>query len=121
MVDERDRFVKRVPLQRYTPPKRTAIKRKPKKGQRKPPVGFPENVKKHVRSRSRGICEVPSCSARANHFHHRKSRRFGDHRAVNTLHVCSDCHAWIHGNPDASYVLGYLVPSWQDPAEVPIR
>lgn len=114
-------MVKRVPLQRYTAPKRTAIVRKAKKGQRKPPIGFSETVRQHVRRRSHGFCEVPSCSKRANHFHHRKLRRFGDHRAVNTLHVCHEHHTWIHGNPEASYVLGYMVPSWQDPAEVPVR
>lgn len=54
------------------------------------------------------------------HFHHRKLRRFGDHRAVNTLHVCNEHHAWIHANPESSYILGYLVQSWRDPAEVPL-
>lgn len=29
-------------------------------------------------------------------------------------------HDWIHRNPAKAYALGWLVKSWQDPAEVPI-
>lgn len=97
------------------------LKRKPKKGQRKPPTGFPENVRQEVRRRSGGRCEILACDKRADHFHHRKLRRHGDHRSVNTLHVCNEHHQWIHANVEASITMGWIVPSWKDPAEVPVR
>ena len=30
-------------------------------------------------------------------------------------------HDWIHRNPAKAYEMGWLVHSWDDPADVPIR
>lgn len=112
--------MKRVPLLRKTPLVRTPIKRTPKRGQRRRPTGFNEGTKAQVRRRSGNKCEFPGCASRATQFHHRKLRRFGDHRAVNALHVCGLHHTHIHDHPQESYLRGLLVQSYRDPAEVPI-
>lgn len=70
-----------------------------------------------VRQRSNLLCEA-CAAARAVHIHHRKLRRFGDHTLINLLHVCSDCHDSIHGNPTDSYGRGLLVHSYHDPVDV---
>lgn len=78
-----------------------------------------------VRARSRGVCEAgisSSCTGRASHVHHRKLRAHaGPNTLENLLDVCEACHSTIHGNPARSIEHGLLVPSWADPAEVPVR
>ncbi len=76
-----------------------------------------------VRLRSGGKCEARTrvCSGEPSHFHHRKSRSSKDQRPANCLWVCSACHLHIHENPTKSRMMGYIVPSWADPADVPVR
>lgn len=114
--------MKRVPLSRKTPlQNKTPMRRNPqKKGVRRRPPGFTEGTKAEVRRRSGNWCEVPGCKSKATQFHHRKLRRFDDHRAVNALHCCGLHHTYIHEHVAESYVRGLLVQSWRDPAEVPI-
>lgn len=113
--------MKRVPLQRRTPlrPKGT-IKRQAKNRSRRRPPGFTDEVKAAVRRRSRNRCEIGGCLNRATQFHHRKLRRYGDHRAVNCLHCCLVHHDLIHAKPELSYLMGWLVQGHRDPAEVPV-
>lgn len=121
-------------LKRSGPPKRRAeLKRRPPKssGRRKPyrkpkgsPRDFDEQTKAAARRRSGGRCEANSsrCTGRAAHFHHRQSRRHGDQRLENCLHVCLECHDYIHfGSPTVAYVMGWMVHSYDDPAEIPLR
>jgi hypothetical protein len=86
---------------------------------KQPAGGFPEEVRVKARLRSQGVCEVGSsaCTGSAAHFHHRKLRRFKDHSLVNCLHACSACHALIHDQPELSYMMGWMVRSWQEPVE----
>ncbi len=88
-----------------------------------PPQGFPEAVRVAVRLRSGGRCEAElrTCTGVAQHFHHRKLRRFKDHSAANCLHVCSADHDHIHANPTKSYLMGHLLHEWQDPATTPVK
>lgn len=59
--------------------------------------------------------------ARRLHRHHRKLRsQGGTDDPVNIMHVTPEQHDWIHRNVGLSYELGWLVHSWDDPAEVPI-
>lgn len=77
-----------------------------------------------VRQRSGGKCEVGSsvCTrGDASEFHHRKLRRYKDHSSVNCLFACKPCHGHIHANPSMSYLLGWLVHGWDEPAEVPVK
>ena len=96
---------------------RTRMNKKP------PPQGFPEEVRMFVRRRSGGRCEVGSsvCTTTAQHFHHRKLRRHKDHTSVNCLYSCSSCHAYIHAHPTMSYLMGFLVHSWDEPGEIPVK
>jgi hypothetical protein len=114
--------MKRTPLVRKTPLKRSPVKRARQSQKRKRPTGFTEETKAQVRKRSANQCEVNSegCSHKAAHFHHRQLRRHGDHSETNCLHVCSWCHLRIHENPEISYVMGWMVQSYRDPAEVPV-
>lgn len=98
------RLVRRIPL------RRTSAKRAPN--------DITPETRKALRERSRGVCEVCAVAA-AVHAHHRKLRRYGDHRLVNLLDLCFDCHATIHANVARSLALGLLVPGWADPADVP--
>lgn len=55
------------------------------------------------------------------HRHHRKLRsQGGTDEPVNLLDVTLNLHDWIHRNPAISYARGWLVKSWQDPAEVAV-
>jgi hypothetical protein len=73
-----------------------------------------------AKHRSGGICER-CLKDEAVHLHHRKSRRYGDHRIVNALHLCHACHRKIHSAPSWSYIRGFLVRAHRDPADVAVR
>ena len=56
------------------------------------------------------------------HRHHRKLRaQGGTDEPENVMLVTPEQHRWIHDHPAFSYERGWLVKSWQDPAEVPIQ
>jgi hypothetical protein len=99
-----------------------ARSRSPKSRPKRSPNEFPDETKSAVRVRSGGRCEanLKGCTGRLEHFHHRQSRRHKDQRPVNCLGVCAIDHAAIHANPTKAKLMGHLVSSWQDPAEVPI-
>ena len=84
--------------------------------------GFSDAVKSEVAHRSQGNCEanLPDCSGRASHVHHRQLRRWGDHSEANALHVCFRCHDRIHRMGDEAYNRGLLVHGWDDPASIPL-
>jgi hypothetical protein len=73
-----------------------------------------------IRLRSGGMCEL-KCNRIAAEMHHRKLRRFGDHRPENALHVCDPHHDWIHANVMDAYERGWLVRSTLDPALVKVE
>lgn len=99
--------------------KRSKSKARPKRS----PNEFPDHAKQAMRVRSGGRCEARTadCVDAAQVFHHRKSRSSKDQRPVNGLHVCDPCHKHIHANVTKSRLMGWIVPSWSDPAEVPVR
>jgi hypothetical protein len=103
--------------------KRSGIRRKKGLRRNSASSGFSERVRLAVRIRSRDVCEVDSkvCVERAAHFHHRKLRGHGDHSSVNCLHVCASCHTYLHAVGYTAYLMGWLVHSWDDPAEIPVR
>lgn len=96
----------------------TAMRRKPTREPREL-----TEARKEVIERSGGFCEVVAhriCKGKASQVHHRKHRRHGDHRPVNLLAACSNCHQWIHCHYEQSYEQGLLVHAFEDPAAVPL-
>lgn len=83
-------------------------------------------VSKTARKEAKGKCQAgvsPECQRTGNHIHHRRMRSSGgkDER-VNLVLLCLPCHSMIHLNPEKAYDTGWLVKSWQNPAEIkPIR
>lgn len=47
------------------------------------------------------------------------------HTVQNLMDVCgsgtTDCHGYIHAHPGESYANGWLVHSWLDPLDVPVK
>lgn len=87
---------------------------------RPPRNDWPAKVRQMARHRSGGLCEIDGVSP-AVHLHHRKSRRFGDHRIVNALHLCHACHHQVHNvDAETAEAAGWLVRSYDDPAVVAV-
>lgn len=69
----------------------------------KPPISktrsrhIPTAIKKHIRQRSKGICEHPNCKQRAHHFHHIDPFALKrEHNTDRILHLCHAHHNLIH-------------------------
>lgn len=103
--------------------KRTSFKRKPhwkplspiSKDPRRRELRFiPIDVLIAIKERSGGRCEVFKmhdyrCMHVAKHPHHILPRsRGGKHAVENLLHVCAECHRWIHDNPSKAIMRGLL-------------
>lgn len=76
-----------------------------------------------VDQRASGHCEARIsglCVGSGQHYHHRKLRsRGGADSAANLVHICHQCHTFIHSSAGAVQAKsqGWLVPSYSDPAE----
>lgn len=76
-----------------------------------------------VLTRSRGLCE--RCGRQGHTYHHRKNRSAGGGwDCANIVYLCGDgtqgCHGWVTTHPKQAALEGFHVPSWVDPATVPI-
>lgn len=78
-----------------------------------------------VKARSRGRCEVRipgKCLGRATNMHHRQREGVGPSLDFNLIHLCGSgttgCHGWITAHPDESWKRGWIVKTWEDPAEI---
>lgn len=85
-----------------------------------------------VAARSNGVCEVQIpgvCLGRATNWHHRLPRSHGGKWLAGTgLAVCGSgstgCHGALtntNGRRDEFVRNGWIVESWQNPLEVPVR
>ena len=85
-----------------------------------------EVVRALVWSRARGYCEKCGGSLGESWaLHHRKLRsRGGGDDVTNFLALHHECHNLgtksVHNNPAEATELGFMVPSWADPAECPV-
>lgn len=77
-------------------------------------------------TRDEGMCR--RCSRPATDCHHRKVKGMGgtsdnerNFGLANLISLCRDCHNHVHANPAESYEKGWLVHSWDDPADVPLK
>jgi len=87
----------------------------------------PDQVRALVVDRDRGRCL--RCGGPGGNVHHRTARGMGGgsdraHSPANLIVLCGSgttgCHGWVEAHPRAAIILGYRVPRWLDPAEVPV-
>lgn len=103
---KRTPLVRRTPLRRTGPLERVPIRR------RRPANPIPLDVRREVHARSRGRCEInaPGCTGTARHLHHRLPRSAGGrHTWGNLVDACVSCHAYVHANPERAYAAGWLI------------
>lgn len=107
-------MIRRAPLTRRTPLKRTQWTRKPTVR-----PGWAQARRERL-DLADGWCEalVPNCcTGVAVHVHHRLRRsQGGTDRLGNLLAVCAACHGWIHAHVAESQARGWLVRSGKDAA-----
>lgn len=77
-------------------------------------IRITRQVIQQVKSRSGGACEAVTsvCTSKAEYIH-RRSGRLLDNTPGNLLHVCFNCHRYIHDNPSTSYKRGWLLHIWE--------
>jgi hypothetical protein len=84
-----------------------------------------DKAKRAAAARDGGKCL--RCLCDADDVHHRQVRGMGGskrasvHGLANLVCLCRPCHDYIHGHPEESYALGFLVRSGYNPADVPVR
>jgi 5-methylcytosine-specific restriction endonuclease McrA len=114
--------VKRSPLKRQTPLKRTAFKREPHQVPRKKPrrKDIPKAIRDAVWARSGGMCEGRvsiHCRSYAGPIHHRWMRSQGGPDTMeNLLHLCTPCHIWVHHAGQEAYDRGFLLRAGSRPS-----
>lgn len=91
---------------------------------------YSAKVRKDVDARDGGICRRCGAAGGQISRHHRKPRGMGGAnradagRLSNIVTVCGSgttgCHGWIESNRNEARLDGWLVPTWQDPADVPV-
>jgi hypothetical protein len=101
------------------------MRRTPMRTRRRSTGPIPE-VRQIVEARSGGRCEFTDCTRVGEHIHHRRPRRMGGSKAVDTngvanlLHLCCVHHDWVESNRTAATDMGLLLPSTADPSRVPL-
>lgn len=81
------------------------------------------DVRDDDRSALSGVPKKSGPNGRYSH-HHRKLRRHKDDSPANLVLLTGSGtdgdHGWVHSHVGEATVLGYIVPSWQEPSEIPI-
>ena len=84
-----------------------------------------DKARKLVLSRDGNKCIW--CLGDADDVHHRAPKKMGGTKdeyiafgLANLVSLCREHHSWVHAHPAEAYKLGFLVHSWEDPADVPI-
>jgi 5-methylcytosine-specific restriction protein A len=84
-----------------------------------------EKTRRIILARDCGKCL--RCLGEACDVHHRKPKGMGGASAetefglANLVSLCRDCHSFCHLEPSLAYKTGFLVHSWEDPAEIPLK
>lgn len=90
-----------------------------------------EAARRLVRARDSHYCQMcgQSIVDRPSAIHHRVAKGMGGsaklERASNLIRLCGNgnadgCHGLAHSNPEWARSLGWIVPRFLDPAEVPV-
>jgi len=100
--------MKRSPLKRTTPLKRTPFRPKSKR-----PRGVPASVRDDVFARDRGCVAVLlvreiRCSGSLDPHHVLRRSQGGTDTADNLVTLCRAHHDWVHQNPARSFEIGLL-------------
>lgn len=114
-------LVRRTPLERGTTP--LARSRTPRPRRLKRPAMDP-GLRHQVYARAGGRCDCCGTPLPGDgwHAHHRRLRsRGGADSLENLVALLPGHHEWAHAHPAAATALGLMVPSWADPAAVPVR
>lgn len=84
-----------------------------------------DSARKEAMERDQYLCQ--RCLHLACDVHHRVTKGMGGTKneyiafgLANLVSLCRECHTWVHANPAEAYRQGFLVHSWEDPAEIPI-
>jgi hypothetical protein len=103
--------VKRSPLRRRTPLRRTQWIRRPTREQR----GWAKAVRE-VRERSGDRCEIrsPLCTHVGTQTHHVLNRSQGGKADPALLRrTCAPCHTYLGNHVAEAYERGWLIKSWE--------
>lgn len=83
-----------------------------------------------VDARAQECCERCGKHAEGGSRHHRRAKGMGGDKRpdtnlpANLVLLCGSgttgCHGWVHANPRDAQLLGWIIPRWADPLEVPI-
>lgn len=79
---------------------------------------IPTSTRKKVRRRDGDQCG--RCGCPGTEIQHRMRRREGGHSPSNLALMCNTCHRWAHANPEEARQAGWVVPTYADPADVPM-
>lgn len=66
----------------------------------------------------KGICERCGLGGELQRHHRKLRSQLGDDSESNLVEICPSCHAWAHANPEEAYATGWMVKSWDEPADV---
>lgn len=82
---------------------------------------MPKDLRAAVHLRAGGRCDLLGCQLGTEwHAHHRQLRsRRGPDTLANLVALCADCHRWVHAHPKHATLIGFMVPSWDDPETSP--
>jgi hypothetical protein len=74
-----------------------------------------------IRERDGDRCSKCGRTSGPLDVHHRWMRSAGsDDRACNRLTLCRGDHDWVHRNPQAARLGGWLLSRYADPARIPV-
>jgi 5-methylcytosine-specific restriction endonuclease McrA len=81
-----------------------------------------KNIANTVLKRANGFCEHCGRSGDLT-LHHRKLKSRGGKDSVsNLIAVLHECHLYdIHANPKRAEEMGWMIPSWGNAEEYPLR
>jgi 5-methylcytosine-specific restriction protein A len=105
----------------------TAVVPKPRDRPKRRNTGVPLAVRKEVKARAGMRCERCGKNLpRGGHIHHRRAKGMGGsrmpdtHTLPNLAFLCRECHQETHLYVTKAHIGGWIVWSWEDPAQIPV-
>lgn len=93
-----------------------------RRAKRNPREEIPEGSRRDVDVRQGGKCA--RCGVRGSDWHHRRRRNVRDgheHCPCNGVLLCRVDHQWVHNHPAEAKAAGFIIPTTDLPASVPVR